>query len=359
MRRPRGWLARALGVATAGLVLLLAPASPASAHGAHAPNATNYHTKVTGMAPPIDGVTVVAIEAGTGLKLINHSGRTVRVLGYDGEPYLEVRPDGAYQNLNSPATYLNVDTTGAGRVPEHADPDASPAWQRVNQAPVARWYDHRTHWMAASLPPAVAGDPDAHARVLDWSVPLRVDGQEVQLTGTLDWVPPPSPWPWWAAAVLCAAVVGPLGLAARRRAARMVTTAVAITSGMAAVGYAVAREIDAGATGAGEVLVWLATGMLWPVLAGLAGIAAGIYLLVATRSGHPSEAAALALAVAGACLAIFAGLADVAVFARAIPPVPFDPMVARLMVLVVLAGGMGMTAAGALTLRRLRMTAGS
>jgi hypothetical protein len=153
--------------------------------------------------------------------------------------------------------------------------------------------------------------------------------------------------------------VVPLVLAPLPRAARMVTTAVAITSGMAAVGYAVAREIDAGATGAGEVLVWLATGMLWPVLAGLAGIAAGIYLLVATRSGHPSEAAALALAVAGACLAIFAGLADVAVFARAIPPVPFDPMVARLMVLVVLAGGMGMTAAGALTLRRLRMTAGS
>lgn len=351
------WWARLLGVATAGLVLLLAPAGPALAHGAHAPTATNYHTEVTGIAPAIDGVTVVAIEAGTGLQLINHSGRTVQVLGYDGEPYLEIRPDGAYRNLNSPATYLNEDSTGTARVPDHADPDATPAWQRVNRAPVARWYDHRTHWMAPSLTPAIADDPGVRTRILDWSVPLRVDGQEAQLTGTLDWVPPPSPWLWWVAAVLGAAAVGALGLAAHRWAARLVTAAAAVTAGVVAVGYAVARELDAGATGAGELLVWLATGMLWPVLAGLAGMAAGAYLLVATRSGRASEAAALALAVAGACLAIFAGLADVAVFARAIPPVPFDPTLARLAVLVVLAGGVGVTAAGALTLRRLRVRA--
>jgi hypothetical protein len=353
----RRWVTRALALVGVGLVLLLAPASPALAHGAHAPTATNYHTQITGITPALEGVTVQAIEAGTGLQLTNHSSRTVQVLGYDGEPYLEVRPDGAYQNLNSPATYLNEDITGAARVPGHADPEAAPAWQRINRAPVARWYDHRAHWMASSLPPQVVDDPATRTRVLEWSVPLRADGQDFQLAGTLDWVPPPSPWPWWAVAALGAAMVGALGLAAYHRPAQVVTAAVAAGAGAVAVSYAVAREVDAGATSVGEVLVWLATGLLWQVLAGLAAIAAGAYQLIATRSGQPSEPAAFALAVAGACLAIFAGFTDVAVFARALPPVPFDPTLARLMVLVVLAGGVGATAAGALALRRLRVRA--
>lgn len=352
--RPRAWAVRALAVTGAAAVFALVPAAAAWAHGGHAPTATNYRTGITGITPDLPGVTVRAVEAGTGLELRNRSGTTVRVLGYDGEPYLEVRPDGAYRNIHSPTTYLNADLTGRAPVPAHADPAAEPAWQRVADAPVARWYDHRAHWMGAGPPPRVAADPGSPHRVLDWAVPLRAGERAGEIRGTLDWVPPPSPWPWWAGAALGAAVVAALGLAARVRLARVAIAVVAVGAGASALGYAVARMIDAGAAGPGEVLAWLATGLLWQVLAGLAAVAAGTYLLVASlRSVRPTETGPVAVAVAGACLAVFAGFAEVAVFARAVAPVPFGAEWARAAVAVALAGGVGVAAAGALALRRL------
>lgn len=358
VRRWLGTIARQmLVVAVIGALLVLGPACAAWAHGAHAPTATNYRTEVTGLTPPVEGLAVRVVEGGTGLELTNHTTTPVQVLGYDDEPYLEVGPDGWFENTRSPATHLNQDHTGTAPVPEHADARAEPDWRRVEGGPVARWYDHRTHWMGTRPPPQVAAEPGTPHRVLDWAVPLRHGDTTLEITGTLDWVPPPSGWRWWTGAVLAAAAVAALGLAARARPARVLLAVLAMAGGATALAYAVARELDAGAAGAGEVVVWLATGLLWPALAGLAAVAAGTYLLVTSlRSPRPSEAAAVAVAVAGACLAIFVGLADAAVFTRSVPPVPFDPAVARAAVLAALAVGAGAAAAGALTLRRLRPT---
>src|SRR5262245_20968599 len=100
-------LARLAGALGAAAVMVLAAAAPAAAHAADAPDATNYRTTITGLTPALPGVEVRAIEAGARLELTNTAQRTVEVLGYSNEPYLEVRPDGVYQNTNSPATYLN------------------------------------------------------------------------------------------------------------------------------------------------------------------------------------------------------------------------------------------------------------
>src|SRR5215475_15374745 len=98
-------LTRKVGaVLGAALTLLLATATPAFAHGADAPDATNYRVTITAL-PALAGVEVRTIEAGARLQLTNHSGRNVEVLGYANEPYLEIRPDGVYQNYHSPATY--------------------------------------------------------------------------------------------------------------------------------------------------------------------------------------------------------------------------------------------------------------
>jgi hypothetical protein len=350
----------AAAVVIAGTALALVPASVASAHGAHSPTATNYRTEITTVTPAPDGLHIRTIEAGTGLELTNHTGRTIEVLGYDGEPYLQVRPDGTYENVNSAATYLNVGYTGVAPVPSHVDPDAEPSWRRVEREPVARWYDHRTHWMLTGPPPRVAADPGSPHRVLEWTVPLRDGDTPIEVTGTLEWVPPPSPWPWWAAAVLTAAAVAALGLVAHSRPARAALALAAIGGGAVALTYVVARELDAGAGGAGELLVWLVTGQVWPLLAALAAIAAGGYLLAGVRRADgPSEVAAFGLAVGGACLAIFGGLADAAVFARAIPPVPFSPDLARVAILAVIATGAGVAGAAGLALRRTRTRVGA
>ncbi|HEY3009994.1 MAG TPA: hypothetical protein VGJ63_18280, partial [Micromonosporaceae bacterium] len=171
--------------------VLVAPATAASAHGADAPDATAYRTAVTGITPPQPGLTVRAVEAGARLELTNHTGKTVEVLGYSGEPYLEVRPDGTYQNVNSPATYLNATLAGDTAVPATADPTAPPSWRRVSGATTVRWHDQRTHRLSPGLPPAAAADPSRSHRLRDWAVPLREEARTFEIRGTLDWIPPP------------------------------------------------------------------------------------------------------------------------------------------------------------------------
>ena len=91
----------ALVVIVAGAVI--APATPASAHGGDAPGSTAYRTTVTGLSTPEKGLSVRAVEGGARLELTNETGHPVEVLGYAGEPYLDIRPDGTWQNVNSPA----------------------------------------------------------------------------------------------------------------------------------------------------------------------------------------------------------------------------------------------------------------
>jgi hypothetical protein len=328
-------------VVIASALAVLAIPAPAYAHGADAPDGTNYRTLVTSV-PDVAGLTVRTVEAGGRLELENRTGRTVEVLGYDGEPYLEVRPDGVYENTRSPATYLNSSIAGDAEVPATANPTLPPEWRKAADEPVWRWHDHRTHWMSATPPPAVQSDPGRVHRVRDWVVPLRDGATTMDVRGTLDWLPPPSPGLWWAMCLLAALGVGALGLWRR---ALPILAAVAIAVGLLAIGYAVARELDAGADGLGGVLRGLLLGQLWPILTALGAMAAGVCAL-ARRA--PAD---FVLALGGTCVAIFAGAANAAVFARAIAPVPWSATWARVVVAAVLAGGAGVAIAGVIRLR--------
>jgi hypothetical protein len=334
----------------------LVPAGPAHAHGADAPSASNYRSEVVAVTPPLAGVRVRVVEAGARLELVNERDRPVQVLGYSGEPYLEIRPDGVYENVHSPATYLNQSLAGDAEVPAVADPTAPPSWRRVSGKPVARWHDHRAAWMAGRPPPAVATDPGRTHRVAEWVVPLRDGTSIVDVSGTLDWLPPPSPWPWWSAILLGAGAVALLGLPRSPRSGRAVARVLAagsLAAGGVALAYAAGRELDAGAAHAGEVLLGLAGRQPLAVLAGLAAVAAGV--LVLRRPGRgatdPSGGGDFGLALAAGCVALFAGVTNAAAFTRSVLPVPWDPTLGRVAIAGVVAAGLGIAGAAALRLR--------
>ncbi len=321
-------IAQRIGLVLAGgLAGGLLIGAPAWAHAADAPAGTNYRTEVTGVTPAVDGVTVRVIEAGARLELTNRTGRTIEVLGYAGEPYLEIRPDGVYENTHSPATYLNQTLTGETEPPADADPTRPPTWQRVTTEPVARWHDQRTYWLDSAFPEQVVADPDRVHRIRDWVVPLRDGTTEPEIRGTLDWLPPPDPLAWWAVSVLAALLVGTLGLPplATRvgRIAVRTLAALCAAGGIGAVGFAVAWAFDAGAVGPVDLLSSLLTGQIWPVLAGLGAVAAAGYALARRPAGD------FALALAGGCLALFAGATNALVFARSVAPVPGSALWAR------------------------------
>jgi hypothetical protein len=149
---------------------LAAPATPAFAHGGDAPDATAYRIEVTGISTPEKGLSVRAVEAGARLELVNKTGHAVEILGYSGEPYLEVRPDGTYENTSSPAAYLNQTLAGETAVPTGADPTAPPTWRRVTTDSPVRGRDPRTHWLRPGLRPLGLAFPTRSLGLRDWSV---------------------------------------------------------------------------------------------------------------------------------------------------------------------------------------------
>jgi hypothetical protein len=352
--RPAGRVGRFVTAVLAGLGFAALAAAPAAAHGTDAPEGTDYRTEVTAVTPVLPGLTVRVVESGARLELVNRTGRPIEVLGYAGEPYLEVRPDGVYENANSPATYLNRSLATGIRPPANADPMRPPAWRRISTEPVARWHDRRTHWLEPTPPAAVAAGPDREHRIREWVVPLRDGVRTVEVRGTLDWLPPPDPLRWWGLSLLGAvAVAAVVGRPARPRRDRRTTVLLAgllALAGTGAVVLAAASAAGSGATGAGEILTELLTAQIWPLLTGLAALAASGYALARRPSAD------FALALAGACLALFAGIANAGVFTRSVVPVPGPVLWARLVVVLLIAVGSGVALAGVL---RLRATARS
>ncbi|MEU8237605.1 hypothetical protein AB0C07_05115 [Actinoplanes missouriensis] len=302
--------------------LILGPATPAFAHSGDTTEVSSYRSQVTGLSSPLDGLSVRVVEGGARLELNNGSGRTIEVLGYSGEPYLEVRPDGTYENVNSPATYVNETLGGETPLPANADPTAAPAWRKASSATTVRWHDQRARWIEAGLPPQAVADPDSEHRLREWTIPLRDQVRVFEIQGTLDYEPAPLTWAWWVGAAL-------LGLTVALIAGRWPRSAgpLALLGGVATLGYAYARTAD----GAGL------PGVL--VLAGLIAVAAAYR--------HPP----FFLALAGFVLAAFAGFGSADVFFAPVVPAAGPGWLARAAVAVAIGAGSGLALTGVLRLR--------
>ncbi len=198
-------------------IVLGAPA-PARADGGHGGAASDYRIEIVAISGPADGIDLDVIELGDRLELRRDGASEVVVLGYEGEPYLRLDSDGVFENVRSPAVYLNRDRFATTTPPSSADASAPAEWNKVADGDVARWHDHRAHWMA-SIPPQQAQDEPGREHVAKTDeVQLLVDGARVAVTVRVTWVPPPARTAWWAAAVAAAAAVGVV-LSRRRTAA--------------------------------------------------------------------------------------------------------------------------------------------
>jgi hypothetical protein len=327
------WIGVVAVGAAASAVLVLLPAVPAHAHPPGIEAAVDYRVRVTSVRPEADGVRVRFVADGSRLELRSDPPRTVEVLGYDGEPMLRVGPDGAWENALAPSLY--VDQPGAA-TRAGASPGAQPQWRRVGDQNLVRWQDHRALWHGGP-PPQVATDPGRAHRVLDWAVPIRVDGEQVKIIGFTEWVPPPRAGDWWLAVLLLVAALVVAGRVAHRypAAARLGSGAVALAVGLAAIGYQVLVVVDNAEPG-GFAVALLSRAA--PLVVGLALVAGAV--LTWLRRG--SSSGFFLLAIGGPLIAFLAGLENVALLSHSVAPVSLDPLWARLAEVLVLGGGLGL-----------------
>jgi hypothetical protein len=214
--------------------LLLAPAAAAQAQSTTQTAAresgnpindqgSSYHYRsyITRVDPSVPGVSLQVLQFADRLELVNRSGQTVTVYGYEGEPYAQVLADGTVRfNTHSPAYYLNQAFYANVTVPPSASAHARPRWSVVAGTGRLEWHDHRIHWMSPVVPPQVK-DQNKRTKVFDWQVPIQVGSRRGAVAGELFWVPESgSKAPTGAIIALVAIVL--LGLlavlAARRRA---------------------------------------------------------------------------------------------------------------------------------------------
>jgi hypothetical protein len=328
-------------VATVAAVVggfLLASAAPAGAHGLGGLKPTNYETVLQGVTPHVPGLDLRIVDLGTKVELTNQGRSDVVVLGYDGEPYLRVGPDGVFENRRSPATYLNRSTTITGRPPASADASAPPEWQRVSSGTTARWHDHRAHFMGTDDPPEVARDPGTRHVVDNFRIPLRVGSEAVVARGQIVYQPPPSPWPWVIGAVLLAALVVAL---ARTRSWRTVFMVVLALLTVAEIVHVIG--LWGGSTASTGTKLGESAYSLAGILLGLVGLG------WMWRKG--AESAVPLVLVAAIFLFVAGGMADITTLGNSQIPSTLPAGVARLLVAVTLGLGAGLALAAALRLR--------
>ncbi len=212
----------------------------------------NYRSNITGVTPNTPGLSLEVLEFADRLLLTNHTGRTVTVYGYQGEPYARVLANGtAEENTRSPAYYLNQSFYGDVNVPASASPSASPHWVVVDRTGQFEWHDHRIHWMSPLTPPQVK-NKGKRTLIFNWQVPIEVGARKGAVAGQLFWTPESSKAP--AAVIVLGVAIALFGLLfvwfVRRRRSR---NAPEETGGMDGAGAGAGPSGGGAAGGAGGV----------------------------------------------------------------------------------------------------------
>jgi hypothetical protein len=334
-------------VGSFAVAVVFLDASAAAAHTASGPRPTNYRSTIESVSPRIPGVTVRIVDLGNLVELTNTTGTDVTVLGYYQEPYLRVGPGGVYENLRSPATYLNRTRAGDTAIPAIAKGTGAstpPQWHRVSGSRTVRWHDHRVHWMGTSPPAAVRAAPGAHHTINpEWTVVYRYGARDVVVHGRLDWVPGPSGRPW----VPFVLVLFGVGLLVTRRRSRAALIGAVV--GLVAIdaAHAVAGEVSRAGSVAGKTLQffgddWVSL-IVW-VLAGFTVWAVGRTDAADRASGSaPGRPEAyFGVLLVGAMVALTSGVTDLAYLWKSQLPTIGPDVVARAEVAAVLGLGLGL-----------------
>jgi hypothetical protein len=149
----------------------------------------HYRSYITGVSPNTPGLSIQVLQFADRLELVNHTGKTITVYGYEGEPYAQVLADGTVRvNTRSPAYYLNQAFYANVTVPPYATAHAQPQWTVVDRTGRLEWHDHRIHWMSPVVPPEVK-DQSKRTKIFNWKVPIRVGSSTGDVSGELFWVP--------------------------------------------------------------------------------------------------------------------------------------------------------------------------
>ena len=324
------------------------PATPASAHAGDSQRSSNFRVTLHAPVPPVPGVTVRLVQAGSAIELRNDSPSDVTVLGYRDEPYLRVGPDGTYQNEKSPTLALDGADGPVDPAATSAPPPGEPDWQKISDKTTVRWHDHRTDPTPALEETFADAPPTGSMLAARWNVPLATVIGPSNVSGDLTWVPPPEPQAKYALAAFLAMVIAGLTTFGPWRLAVLLALPVLIAADLV--------HLVLGAASEGEALA-IVGGMFTGFPAVVAWVMAGLAMRDLRQSGYGRDREGLFFALfAALIMGIIGGFGEAAMLSHSQLPTAGPPSLARWGVAV----SMGLSAGLALgcLLRLLRFRPG-
>lgn len=151
----------------AGLLLALTGANAAVAHDSHS---GGVRPTLSALPPTLAGVQVQLTETLAPQLLVeNQTGKTLIILGQDGQPLLRLSPAGSEANTRHPE-WLKTYLPGGlpGRKPETG---TSPLWKMVKKSPNWGWFDTRLQ-------------PAGRKAGQTWQIPVVLDGKAAEIKGS-------------------------------------------------------------------------------------------------------------------------------------------------------------------------------
>ncbi len=325
-----GWARRLLWtVPTSLLVFGVLLAAPAAADPARP---TDYRSELDEIVPEVAGIRVEVIGGDAFLWLrtdhVDGGRPEVVVLGYHGEPYLRFRADGVVEeNRRSEAAFVNDDRYGEVVAPPGLDADEEPDWVQVGSGGSYAWHDHRIHWMFQQDP--IVEEIDGESKVMDWVVPLVVDGEPVEIRGSLEVEEPPQPGAWLVAA-------GGLSLVLWAAGRRSPLGAAVAAAGAGSIVAAVAGWIE------WSSLPQQARGSSLVVL--LPAVAVGAWIVAAVALGRNRASVSVVATLASASATVVWAASRLSVLTNAVLVTPLAPTLDRLATVVALGAGVAAAA---------------
>ena len=318
---------------------LVGSAEPTPAHEVGTSQSSNYVTTVDGIVPRVNGLTI-RVGEDQRIELRNTTSHIVEVTGYNGEQYLRIARDGVWENRRSPAVFLNRTSTPTQTVPNRYNAMADPVWERVSNGNVARWHDHRAHWMANTHPSGMSTKvPHEKILMTAWEIPLEWNHKQLNISGDTLWVKGPSPLPWlFGALALAIAVI----LGSRTR----VWSAVACTALGALVIVELAHIADTG-IGSTVAIGSRVAASTFPIVSIVLAVVTIVWVL---RRG--ASAAAPAVLITGLFIAVTAGLAEMPSLSSSQLPTSIPDWCTRAGVMLALGLGSGCLIGAASQLRQ-------
>jgi hypothetical protein len=332
------------------LHLLILPNSTAQAHGAANSPASNYVSKITSVSPVGKTFSIAIIEATSRVELRWNSGDGIVVPDYDGFAYLRIGPRGVEENQQSFASYINRDRQGATNLPSGLRPEGRPEWKFVSSEPVARWHDHRIHWMGTVDPDGVSANRKIRQTVQDFQIDVKQGSTTYAVRGKLEWVPGPNPIPYLIMALIIAVLL--IGTAAWVGVNEKRKLQTRLPMGVAALLLLVVDALHLSGIAFGiRGPTSKAIGRIFSV--GFMSIVGWLVLLVAALLISRRRFDGYYLLTFGAGLVfVIGGLSDVNVLSRTSIPFAFATTLARVAIATTLGLGIGLVVAGILLTRR-------